>query len=413
MTHSSQLGRGQVAAVRNDTHSPASLAVAVQALLENITPPVNNLVRRGDRVLVKVNLGCSGMRAPEERVTTHPALVEVIIQALRDCGAIVSFGDDVARVGKYCPALWSATGMSEVAQRTGATLVDFVAAGGREIRGGLLYPRTHLVTNAYLDADVVINAANCRSHPNIVLSGAIKNMFGCVLGTRKQLMHELFWDSPSRFGRAIADVYRTVPADLSILDLTSVREGQGVPGVPPNIRHVELLLAGTDPVALDSVAADAIGYGPLPIWTTYHANRMGLGESATAKVTLTGLDWGEVRRGHLRYPFLSSPRRKSMYEVVSNFANHSVFRPRPVIIGENCTGCGDCAGRCPVQCIAADEDNIFKIRLRDCADCGVCLRVCEENAVALTHVGVARLLHLCRDWYRPHLSHHQSVPLSR
>jgi hypothetical protein len=38
---------------------------------------------------------------------------------------------------------------------TGATLVDFVKVGAREVRGSLLYPRKYLVSNAYFDADVV------------------------------------------------------------------------------------------------------------------------------------------------------------------------------------------------------------------------------------------------------------------
>jgi|SRR5579872_161245 len=193
-----------------------------------VEPPLNSIVRRGDRVLVKVNMACSGLRAPEDRITTHPLVVQAIIEALKDCGAVVSFGDDVARVGKYCLRLWKTTGMWDVAQRTGARLVDFVAVGGREMRGHLRYPRKYLVTNAYFEADVVINAANCRSHPNIMLSGAVKNMFGLILGTRKALIHQLFWDDPYKFGRAIADIHYTIPSGLSFLDLTSFREGQGV-----------------------------------------------------------------------------------------------------------------------------------------------------------------------------------------
>lgn len=408
MAHRSQSGRAQVAAVRNDNHSLPSLRAAVHKLLDHAVPPIGAIIKRGDRVLLKVNMGCSGMRSPEDRVTTHPALVEAIIELLHDCGALVSFGDDVARVGRYCPTLWKRTGMSDVAQRTGATLIDFVASGGREVRGGLLYPRSYLVTNAYFETDVVINAANCRSHPNIVLSGAIKNMFGCVLGTRKQLMHELFWDNPSSFGRAIADIHQAIPADFSILDLTSVREGEGIPGVRPDIRKVGLLLASTDPVALDSVAAYAIGYEQLPIWTTYHANRMGVGESDVTKIMHSGLQWPQIPRTKLRPPLLLPPRKKSFYEMASNLANHTLLRPRPVITHEVCTRCGECVERCPVHCIEVHQ-NVFEIKLRDCADCGCCMRLCEENAITLQHVGTARLLRECKDLYRSRVSRQSTL----
>jgi hypothetical protein len=46
-------------------------------------------------------MGCTGAREPEQRFTSHPAYVETVIAALLDCGAKVSFGDDVARMGKF------------------------------------------------------------------------------------------------------------------------------------------------------------------------------------------------------------------------------------------------------------------------------------------------------------------------
>ena len=383
--------KGVIAAARCTGHEPLSLRSAFRNLLENLSPPLTSLIRTGDRVLIKVNMGCSGLRSPADRVTTHPLLVEEIVRAVQECGAKVFFGDDVARVGKHCRQLWTSTGMWEVAQKTGAQLVDFVAVGAREVRGGLSYPRKYLVTNAYFDADVVINAASCRSHPNIILSGAIKNMFGLIVGRRKSLMHDLFWNNTSKFARVIADIYRTIPAQLSFLDLTSVREGQGVPGQGPSIQPVGLLLAGTDPVALDTVAAHAIGYDQLPIWTTQHAHHMGLGENDISRIQFRGLNWATFEKCHLRYPLITTPTTNTAYERISSFVNHTVLRPRPVISARDCTGCGDCADRCPVHCIGRSE-NIFHIELSRCVDCGCCLKVCEENAVNLEHVGLARAI---------------------
>ena len=174
-----------LAAALNESHTSTSVTKAVQHLLDNLDHPLNSIIKRGDHVLVKVNMACSGLRIPEDRVTTHPLVVTAIITALKDCGAIVSFGDDVARVGKHCSQLWKTTGMWEVAQYTGAKLVDFVTVGAREVRGSLLYPRKYLVSNAYFDADVVINAANCRSHPNMIMSGAIKKCLGLSLASER------------------------------------------------------------------------------------------------------------------------------------------------------------------------------------------------------------------------------------
>ena len=385
----SGLIKATVAAARNQTHSPSSVSRALLELLNYLQPPMDTLVKRGDRVLVKVNMGCSGARNPEDRFTTHPVVAEAVIRALQDLGAVVSFGDDVARAGKHCEHIWETTGMWDVAKKTGATLIDFVSAGAWEVRGSLPYPRKYLVTNAYFEADVVINAANCRSHANIGMSGAIKNMFGCVVGLRKQLIHTLFPGDRRRFGRAIADIHRVIPADLSFLDLTSVVEGHGA---EESIRPVGLLLAGTDPVALDTVAAHAMGYQELPIWPTYYGNKMGMGCNDLEQISIRGQDWNSFEKVQLKSPSMEPAVKPAMFHRMMLLANNTVLRPRPVITAALCTGCGDCATRCPVNCIRPVPGGDYSIDLRSCADCGCCLKVCEERAVNLEFTGLAKTI---------------------
>ena len=149
-----------IAAVLNTTHDRRAVETAVRGLAGQLQPALPALVKRGDRVLVKVNLGPPGGRRPEDRFTSHPAYMEAVIRVLLDCGARVYFGDDVDRTGRHCQSIWRATGAWEVARRTRATLVDFAAYGARERRGRLWFPRHYLVSNAYLESDVVINAAN-------------------------------------------------------------------------------------------------------------------------------------------------------------------------------------------------------------------------------------------------------------
>jgi uncharacterized protein (DUF362 family)/NAD-dependent dihydropyrimidine dehydrogenase PreA subunit len=348
------------------------------------------LLKKGNHVLVKVNMGCSGARAPVDRYTTHPNLAEAVIGNLQRLGALVSFGDDVARSGSHCETIWRTTGMQEVADRTGARLLDFAAAGAREMRGSLLYPRRYFVSNAYFQADVVINLANLRSHTDVVLSGAIKNMFGMVVGKRKALIHHLFRNNPSGFSRAIADIHRVVKPQLSFLDLTTVLEGHGLGSA---VRPVGVLLASTDAVALDTLAAQIIGYDKLPIWTTHHAGRLGLGCSDPSQITVRHSD-GVLPSVKLRYPAMPVRKKASVYDRVSNLANTTVLRPRPVIQEVKCTGCGKCAQRCPAQCIHQEASGLYGIQLKDCADCGCCLKVCEDGAISSQFLGVAKLARL-------------------
>ena len=57
---------------------------------------------------------------------------------------------------------------------------------------------------------------------------------------------------------------------------------------------------------------------------------------------------------------------------------------------EECTGCGSCVAKCPLNCIefSLDElDNVYpKINIDKCAKCGSCVKVCpsiKENQIVL------------------------------
>src|SRR6266700_38459 len=68
-----------VAAAQNDSHEYEAVAAAVRSVVDHLEPKLSSLVKHGDRVFLKVNMGCSGYRQPEERYTSHPAYVQAII----------------------------------------------------------------------------------------------------------------------------------------------------------------------------------------------------------------------------------------------------------------------------------------------------------------------------------------------
>lgn len=366
----------RVAVARNCAYTSESVHAAVRELRARLDPPLPDLVRPGMRVFVKVNLGCGGLRRPEERYSSHPLMVEAVIRALQECGAEVRFGDDVSRVRRP-ETLWSSTGMVEVARHTGAALVDLLLEGGREVPTHLLYPRTHFIANAILDADLVVNLANCRSLTPVVMSGAVKNMFGCVVGPeRRSRMHAIFPER-RRLARVLVDVHRVIRPAVSILDMTSVIEGQAA---GPRIRQVGLILASTDAVALDTVAARVIGYEAETIWTTVRGQAVGLGTADPGQIHLRGLTWEELPRLRLRLP--ANPRvvRESAYRKARRILRHTVFRARPKVDPAACSGCGDCIPRCPTQAMELTGSTAV-LHSDRCANCGACVEVCPDLAV--------------------------------
>ena len=49
-------------------------------------------------------------------------------------------------------------------------------------------------------------------------------------------------------------------------------------------------------------------------------------------------------------------------------------------ISEQCSGCGACAGECPVEAIS--EGSPYVIDASACTECGICADVCPVEAIS-------------------------------
>lgn len=343
---------------------------AVRSAVEKALAPLGGIarfVRPGMRVLLKPNLVSS---APLERaVTTHPALVRAVAEMVQEAGGEVWIGDSPAGPAGREVRLWHRAGLTDVADATGARLVPFDRAVWREV-GGRDYP----IAAPVLEADLVISLPKLKTHTLTLYTGAIKNLFGTVPGTRKREIHFRAPGLPD-FSRALVDVLELVRPRLTIVDGVWGQEGNG-PGSGGTPRLYGCLAASEDPVALDRVLSGAMGCRRGDVLHLEEAAARGLGEGDPARIRVVGdthvLDFGPVRlpgvHRWLRFPvprWLAAPLRRAT-------------RRRPRITDPaSCIGCGQCAEACPREAIAPGKPPRFD--LERCIGCMCCAEICPQG----------------------------------
>ncbi|MCC2668842.1 MAG: iron-sulfur cluster-binding domain protein, partial [Armatimonadetes bacterium] len=239
-----------VALTRCASYAPAAVETALDLALGHLGG-LERYVRAGDRVLVKPNLLTA--QPPENAATTHPQVLDALLARLLDLGARPTLGDSpafgwVAGVAEAC-------GVAAVARRYGVPVVDFtspvpVSSVRPEVR------KRFVTDRQVLDADVVINVAKLKAHRQLGFTGATKNLYGCMPGKRKAYFHFERGNHDADFARLIAAFAYSIPVTLNLLDGIVAMQRDGPSGGDP--RPLGVLIAGTDPISVDAVAAEII-----------------------------------------------------------------------------------------------------------------------------------------------------------
>ncbi|MBG0790817.1 MAG: DUF362 domain-containing protein [Desulfovibrionaceae bacterium] len=222
-------------------------------------------VRPGERVLVKPNL----VNARNARhCTTHPLVVRAACTWLLDHGATVTVADSPA----FGPAARVAriSGLEEALAGLGLT----VGGLGRPVPLALTLGGTIGLSALALEADRILNLPKLKVHCQMTLSGAVKNLFGCVVGCRKAMAHYTLGRSHEIFRSMVMDVYQALPRAHHLMDAVRPMHRDGpINGEPFDLG---LLAASENGVALDTSACAVLGIAPgrVPLWAEALARGM-------------------------------------------------------------------------------------------------------------------------------------------
>jgi uncharacterized protein (DUF362 family) len=217
-------------------------AAATKKALEAIGG-ISRFVKRGQRVVLKPNM--SFARTPDFSATTHPLVVATVAQACMEAGAQqVLVLDHTLQRAELC---LERAGIREACKNiSGAhvlTLQERKFFGEIKIPQGKVLERVE-VFREILEGHVLINIPVAKSHSATGVSLGLKGLMGMI------------WDRESfhsqyNINQAIADLATVIKPQLTILDATRALASGG-PGGPGEVKKPNLVIAGIDPIAVDS-----------------------------------------------------------------------------------------------------------------------------------------------------------------
>jgi len=332
---------------------------------------MQSFVKPGERVLIKPNLlkACP----PPAAVTTHPEIVRAVIRLVRDAGGEAMVGDSpgMGDLRSVCER----AGILDVVNEEGASLVELdedvtVKNTGR-------FQRFEVARTA-IEADAIINLPKLKTHGMTTLTGAVKNLFGCVPGKRKVQWHFNSGVNHEAFARMLVELYALLKPRLSIMDAVVGMEGNGPGSGDP--RQIGLVLAGQDAVAVDVVSAHLVGVHADRLPIVKAAVAAGIGETRFEEISVHGERVTDVMVKGFRLP----PQEHTEWrlpEVLRGFLKDALTT-RPVIDHRECVQCGVCQEHCPQHAITV-VGNKLEINYRNCIRCFCCQEFCPQGAITV------------------------------
>ncbi len=347
--------------VQNATYDPVTIRAQIHAILDSLGG--REIIRTGSRVLIKPNLLAPA--PPEKAILTHPLVVRSVVEYVLDRGATVQLSDSPA-MGSIERVL-KTSGIQAAIDGLPVEVRAFSAS--RSIEVGEPFQRIEVAEDA-LQAEVLINLPKLKTHGQMLLTLGVKNLFGCIVGYRKPEWHLRAGVDREMFAHLLVRIYRSVRPAITLLDGILAMEGDG-PGAGGTPRSLNVILASTDAIALDSVVCRMLGIPPERLLTNKIAAHMGLTDGP---IQIEG-ELPEIQ--DFRFPEITplvfGPR------IFHGWLRKHLVQ-RPATASRMCKLCGECWKYCPAQAISHDHKRV-QFDYDRCIRCYCCLEVCPHGAL--------------------------------
>lgn len=253
------MAREKVAIVRCKSYNQKEVDKAIGKILKLLEFPVDKY--KNKKVLIKPNV-LGYYKENLDSIITHPNIIRSLLKYFKNAKVgESSFADtenNLRKAGywKFKPYVFEEQKLVRVKDDT------------------LKIMKTFYLPKIVKEADLVINVPKLKTHTLTKMTGAIKNLYGCIPGGVKQMLHKEAIGE-KKFSHLLVDIYYHVKPGLNIMDAILCMEGEGPSAGKP--KKINLLIGSKNAIALDVVASKIMGYKPEEILAVRDAVERGFG----------------------------------------------------------------------------------------------------------------------------------------
>lgn len=340
---------------------------------------IDKFLQPGMRVLLKPNM-LFGLH-PDKHVTTHPAVVQAVIDIVKEAGCDPVMGDSpAAGTGTFHS---KKAGFRELCEANKVPWISF-EDDALEVHGKHAFKKLTIARIA-VEADAVINLFKVKTHGQMYLTLAVKNMFGIVPGIRKAQWHMTSGADAVKFAEMLVEVCYLRKPVLNIGDGIIAMDGNGPRnGNPYPLGYVA---AGSDPMATDRVVTHLLKVKPSKVPTFKAGENLGMGVTGLDEIEILGGDPADADVRNFKFGGQHLPSDMGKANTLIPFLRKATTS-RPVIDHAVCTRCEECVDHCPAEAmeLSADRshtDGKVVIDLDKCIRCYCCSEVCPEGSISV------------------------------
>lgn len=340
----------KVVIVRCDSYKQEEVDKSIKKILVLLDFPVDKY----KKVLIKPNI-LGYFKINTEAVVTHPSIVSALLKVFKNArvgeSSAMDTENNLRKLGywKFKPVVFEEGKLVKVEDASLKVMKNFY------------------LPEIVKEADLIINVAKLKTHTLTKMTGAIKNLYGCIPGGVKQLLHREAVGE-KKFSHLLVDIYSHIKPGLNIIDAVVSMEGEGPSSGTP--KHTGFLLASRNAIALDIAASKMMGYKPKQILMIKDAVRRGYA-SWDVKIA------GDV----LIIPDLKFEKPSRFKRAMVNAALLGMTKEKIICNKEKCIKCGVCMRHCPRRAITLAP--FPEIDTKKCIRCFCCIELCPEHALHL------------------------------